>query len=130
MPARDSLSLEDGMRTVSCIATLALRIRVSMSAMGSVIVMRASPLSPTGLRHAGHLSRVCQLAQADTAETELAEHGPRPTAPLAAGIRTNLELRLALLLLDKRLFGHESVTAPRVGTGSRRHRAALDPRHW
>ena len=31
------------MRTVSCIATLALRIRVSMSAMGSVIVMAIAP---------------------------------------------------------------------------------------
>src|SRR5579871_464534 len=112
MPARDSLSLEDGMRTVSCIATLALRIRVSMSAMGSVIVMRASPPSPAGLRHAGHLSRMRELAQADAAEAELTEHRSRPAAPLAAGVGTNLELRLALLLLDERLLGHVVATAP------------------
>src|SRR5579859_4038164 len=40
MAASASFSFEDGMRTLSCIATLALRIRVSMSAMGSVIVIR------------------------------------------------------------------------------------------
>ena len=37
---RDFHVSEDGIRTVSCIATLALRIRVSMSARGSVIVIR------------------------------------------------------------------------------------------
>ena len=44
MAPRASLSLELGIRTVSCMATLALRILVSMSAIGSVIVMdRRSP---------------------------------------------------------------------------------------
>ena len=37
--ASASLSLEDGICTESCLAVFALRIRVSMSAMGSVIVM-------------------------------------------------------------------------------------------
>src|SRR5580700_12213916 len=45
MEARDSLSLEPGMRTVSNMAEFALRIRVSMSAMGSVIVMAAYQLA-------------------------------------------------------------------------------------
>src|SRR6516165_10463102 len=39
MEASDSFSFEPGMRTVSNMAELALRIRVSMSAMGSVMVM-------------------------------------------------------------------------------------------
>src|ERR1700727_1037977 len=43
--ASDSLSFEPGMRTVSNMAELALRIRVSMSAMGSVIVMAAYQLA-------------------------------------------------------------------------------------
>ena len=45
MEASDSFSLEPGMRTVSNMAELALRIRVSMSAMGSVIVMAAYQLA-------------------------------------------------------------------------------------
>src|SRR3984885_2631068 len=43
--ARDSFSLEPGIFTVSNMAELALRIRVSMSAMGSVIVMAAYQLA-------------------------------------------------------------------------------------
>ena len=43
--ARDSFSFEPGIFTVSCIAVLALRIRVSMSAMGSVIVMARPPFT-------------------------------------------------------------------------------------
>src|ERR1700694_5575211 len=98
MPARASFSLEDGMRTVSCIATFALRIRVSMSAMGSVMVMRGSPLSPAGLGHAGHFAGMNQLAQADPAQAELAEYRLGATATLATGIPPHLELRLPLLL--------------------------------
>src|SRR5271154_7157299 len=43
--ASDSFSLEPGIFTVSNMAELALRIRVSMSAMGSVIVMAAYQLA-------------------------------------------------------------------------------------
>src|ERR1700749_1115203 len=43
--ARDSFSLEPGIFTVSNIAELALRIRVSMSPLGSVIVMAAYQLA-------------------------------------------------------------------------------------
>ena len=70
------------MRTSSCIATLALRMRVSMSAIGSVIVIVRLP-SPAGLRHTGHLAGVHQLAQADAAEPELAVH--RRAAGRSAG---------------------------------------------
>ena len=59
-------------------AVLALRMRVSMSAMGSVIVMARLP-SPARLGDAGDLAGVHHHAQADTAEPELAVHG------LAAG---------------------------------------------
>ena len=65
------------MRTSSCIATLALRIRVSMSAMGSVMVISASLPSPAGLGHARDLAGMGELAQADAAETELAVHRTR-----------------------------------------------------
>jgi hypothetical protein len=45
MSASETLSLEPGIRTVSCWAELALRIRVNMSAMGSVMVMAAYQLA-------------------------------------------------------------------------------------
>src|ERR1041384_6268288 len=90
--ARASFTLELGMRTSSCIAMFALRMRVSMSEMGSVIVIGRLP-SPARLRDAGDLPGVHELAQADTAQAELPVHGVRPAAPLAAGVGTDLELR-------------------------------------
>src|ERR1700754_2834023 len=109
MAASDSLSFDDGMRTSSCMAMLPLRMRVSMSAMGSVIMIDQLP-SPAGLGHAGQLSRVRQLAQAHPAEAELAEDTVRPAAAAAAGVSPNLELGLALLLVDERFLRHWSLT--------------------
>src|SRR3954451_12170221 len=86
-------------------ATLALRIRVSMSAMGSVMVMVAPP-SPAGLLDAGQFPGVRELPEADPAEHELAEHRVGATAALAPGVGPHLELRLALVLLDQCLLGH------------------------
>src|SRR5438309_2178567 len=105
MPARASFSLDEGIRTLSCIAMLALRMRVSMSAIGSVIVIGAPP-SPTRLRDAGQLSGVRQHAHADAAQPELAVHGVWPAATAASGVRPHLELGLALLLLDQCLLCH------------------------
>src|SRR5437660_6162001 len=116
MAASASFSFDEGIRTVSCMATLALRMRVSMSAIGSVIVTgrpppgaavparqcslaRSSstrsrnappPRSPAGLRHAGHLAGMGQLAQADATDAELAVHGVGPPAPLATGVGPHL----------------------------------------
>src|SRR3981081_439573 len=106
MAASASLSFEEGMRTLSCIATLALRIRVNMSARGSVMVMQVVPSLPTGLGHTRHLARMGEFAQADTAQAELAEHRVRPSATAATGVGAHLELRLALLLDDERFLGH------------------------
>src|SRR3954453_1486583 len=94
------------MRTLSCIATLALRMRVSMSATGSVIVMRFALPSPARLRHAGHLAGVDHLPQADAAQAELAVHRARPVAPAAPGVGADLVLGLALRLLDECLLRH------------------------
>src|SRR5580698_11215793 len=115
MEARDSFSLEPGIFTVSNMAELALRIRVSMSAMGSVIVMAGLP---TCLRHAGDLAGMHHDAQADTAQPELAVDGLGPTTPLAAGVPANLELRGALLLFDQSLLRH-GVSGSPVGRESR-----------
>jgi hypothetical protein len=81
------------MRTSSCIATLALRMRVSMSAIGSVIVIvRPLTNSPSSRRD---LAGVDQLAQADAAQPNLryTERG-RPQRGTACRPRTlNLGLR-------------------------------------
>src|SRR3954451_10166880 len=55
------LSLEDGMAAESWYAWLAFRTRVSMSAMGSVIVMRVVPLSPRFLSLSGASRRAGPL---------------------------------------------------------------------
>src|SRR5215210_5465439 len=121
MAARASLSLDDGMRTLSWLAVAPLRRRVSMSAIGSVIVI-GGLLSPAGLGHAGNLAGVHHLPKADPAQVELAVHGARSPATSAAGVGPHLELRLALLLLDERCLGHETPQVPLlrgVGTSER-----------
>src|SRR6478736_6452441 len=106
------------MRTSSCIATLALRMRVSMSAIGSVIVIVRRP-SPARLGDAGDLAGVHELAQADPAQAELAVDRARPTAPAASAVGPDLVLGLALLLLDQRLLGH--LLSPFPGLGGLLH---------
>src|SRR5262245_30087383 len=98
--ASATFCFDDGIDTRSCIAVLALRTRVSMSAMGSVIIVGCLP-SPARLRQTGDLAGVRQLAQAHPAEAELAEHGAGPTAATAAAVGANLELGLACSLVDQ-----------------------------
>src|SRR5262245_9474913 len=93
------------MRISSWKATLPLRMRVSMSAIGSVMVMPAP--SPARLRHARDLTGVHHLPQADPAQAELAVHRVRTAAAVAARVRPHLELRLAPGLLDECLLRHE-----------------------
>src|SRR6056297_1280196 len=94
------------MRTSSCLAVFALRTRVSMSAIGSVIMMWVS--SPARLRQAGDLAGVGELAQAHTAEAELAVDRTGPAAAAAAGVAANLELRLRVGLVDQCFLCHLS----------------------
>src|SRR5580704_679644 len=112
MTARDSFSFELGILTLSCMAVLALRMRVSMSATGSVIVMSAFPPSPAGLGDTGDLPRVHHDAQADATEAELAQHGPGTAAAPAPRVRPDLELGRPLLLLDQCLLGHGARRSP------------------
>src|SRR4029453_13438295 len=115
---------ENGMVTRSWYAWLALRRRVSMSAIGSVIVMGIrqpfSPgfparglrrsggagLLPGSLRHTGQFAAVGHLADAHAAQTELAVDRGRAAATLAAGVGANSELGLRGSLEDQRLLGH------------------------
>src|SRR5258708_38006409 len=108
---------ELGMEACSCSALLALRMRVSMSAIGSV---STSSLLPTRLRHAGNRALVGELAQADPAEAELLEHRARPAAPVAARVVPHLELLRSPLLHDERGLGHaiSRSGAGRAGTSA------------
>src|SRR5690554_2303890 len=116
------LSFEYGMVTDSWYAELALRRRVSMSAIGSVIVIGALALPhrgfrrpdlrrsrlPAALRDARELAGKGHLAQADAAQAELAVDRVRTAAPLAPGVGAHRELRLAVRLLDQGSLRHVS----------------------
>src|SRR4026207_1498729 len=102
MRAISSFILEVGIEAESCSARLALRILVSMSAIGSVSTFLF--LLPARLRHSGDGALVRELAQADPADAELAIDRARATAPVAARVGPHLVLGLALLLDDERLL--------------------------
>src|SRR6266536_6050964 len=118
------LILEYGMPTVSWYAEFAFRSRVSMSAIGSVIVMALRPSSPrfplfpgdlrcarsrllpAGLGDAGQFAAVRHRAEADPAQAEPAVDGTRPAAAGAAGVTADLELGRPVRLGDQRLLRH------------------------
>src|SRR5699024_6304545 len=116
-----ALSLEYGMATASWYAEFALRNRVSMSAMGSVIVMGSAPflvvvsyrtfdvvVLPAALGDAGELAVQGHVPQADTAQAELAVHRTRTAALGASGVGTHAVLGLAVGLVDQGGLGHVS----------------------
>src|SRR5437762_9145148 len=114
--AIESFIFDAGMFTYSCFAVTALRIRVSMSAIGSVMFKacvssfsRAHPLQvlsgrtairdpalPARLLHSGQLSAKRHLPVADPAQREITDVRPRPSAQLAAVLRPHTVLRLAV----------------------------------
>src|ERR1700760_3535254 len=75
--------VEAGVTTLSRRRICAFRIRVSMSAMGSVRDIQVLSL-PARLDHAGHLPEIAELAQRDTAELQLAIVTARTAGQLAA----------------------------------------------
>src|SRR5579871_1895766 len=89
-----------GTSTVLWFAVLALRMRVSISAIGSVIDMCSSP-SPRRLRHARHDAGVRVLPKADAAHRKLAQIAARPPADPAPVVAAHLELRRATRLDDQ-----------------------------
>src|SRR5688572_24567905 len=96
MRASSALKADAGMSTSSRSAWSALRTRVRKSAIGSVIVM-VGALLPARLGEAGDLTLVGDLAQADSAEAELAQVRARAAAAPAAVVIPHLELRRAAL---------------------------------
>src|SRR6476660_4341570 len=96
MRAMPSFRRDVGISACSCSALLALRMRASMSATGSVSIW-----SPARFGHAWDHALVCQVPQADPAQAELAEHGARPAAAVAPAVGTHRVLLWALLLDPK-----------------------------
>src|SRR6478752_7026926 len=80
-------------------AEQAFRMRVSISATGSVRLIPSFPL-PAGLAHARDFPLEGELTETNTAEAELPQHGAAATAALAAAHRAHLELRSTLGSLD------------------------------
>src|ERR1700741_4003881 len=98
-----SLSLECGISHRSCRAREALRMRVSMSAMGSVIMG-----SPARLDHAGDFPPERENTEADSAKLELAVVAARAPADLAAVAVTRGELGPSIEFRELRSTGHGS----------------------
>src|SRR3569832_2742489 len=85
-----------------------LRMRVSRSAIGSVIMIAL--LLPARLDEAGNQSLQREIAHADAAKLEAPVDAARAAALLAACVSAHRELRLALALDDHRLLGHLPVS--------------------
>src|SRR5262245_55782613 len=102
--AISAFNFEAGISTRACLAIVALRIRASMSAIGSVIVHepcmdrphltppvilpprvpRTPPGLPTALDDAGNVTLERELPEAQPTERELPDEPARPAAQLAS----------------------------------------------
>src|SRR5947209_17649014 len=91
------LSLVAGMSTMGRSMRLALRSRVSMSAIGSVIM--AVVLSPARFLDAWDQSVAGHVAETNAAHAELAVDRPRPAAQAAPQPNADLVARPQLLLV-------------------------------
>src|SRR5258706_6798258 len=78
----DAFSLDAGIETSTCPTIWALRMRTSMSAMGSLMLI-VFPL-PACLDDAGHFALEREVAQLVAAQAELAIHAARPAGQRAA----------------------------------------------
>src|SRR5262249_27305077 len=111
MRAMSALSRDAGMSTRVCLAVTALRIRVSISAMGSVISqLSASSLDrlPAALGHARDVALERELPEAEAAQRKLPHVGARTAAQVAAVAQPDLEFRRLVFLGDLCSRGHVS----------------------
>src|SRR3954468_21555804 len=118
MRAISFFSFEAGISTVSLLARAPLRSRVRKSATGSVMLIA----SPARLRHAGDVAVVRELAQADPAHAELAEHGAGAAAAAAARVLARLVLGRARLAHPLRGLRHFRFLLGGRGLGGARRR--------
>src|SRR5260370_40346340 len=93
---------ENGISQLEWRAREALRMRVSMSAMGSLMLMGL----PARFGPARNFPRQRQFAEANAAQREAADEPARPSANLAATVRLHLEARRTSGFDDHGFFGH------------------------
>src|SRR5262245_17799123 len=78
----EAFSREAGITVSVCPTIWALRMRISMSATGSLMLIDIS--LPARLDHAGHLALEREIAQLVASQSELAVHAARPAGEGAA----------------------------------------------
>src|SRR5260221_8075496 len=106
MRAISAFRRDAGMSTRVPLAVTALRIRDSISAIGSVISLSAFESGnlvtqlPTTLRDTRDVAVKRELAETETAQGELAHVGARAPAQTAAVAQPDLELRRLRLFRD------------------------------
>src|SRR5450759_1957624 len=84
MRAISAFSLEAGTSTFGWRAPIALRTRVSMSAIGSLVIVLLLHFLPASLGHTRNLAIEGELTEAEAANSELAQERPRPSTTPAA----------------------------------------------
>src|SRR3990172_1653022 len=85
IPAMAAFIFDEGRATTVWPASIALRMRVNISAIGSVTLIRLSPCPlPAGLHHARDHAFQRLLAEADAAHGEAPDVAARPTADATA----------------------------------------------
>src|SRR5882724_12201604 len=104
MRAISAFRRDDGMSTRVPLAVTALRIRDSISAIGSVIsqlsTLKSEAQLPAALRHARHVAVKRELAETEAAQGELPHVGARAPAQTAAVAQPDLELRRLCFFRD------------------------------
>src|ERR1035438_6135413 len=98
MRAISAFSLEAGTSTFGWRAWIALRTRVSMSAIGSLVIVLLLHFLPASLGYAGNLTIQSELAEAQAANSELAQKcAGTSTAPATVPVAALQFGRLGLL---------------------------------
>src|SRR6478672_11892749 len=112
MRAISAFNFDVGTSTRACLDATALRTRVSMSEIGSVISLEPC-LLPAALRDARHIALERVLAEAEPAEGELPQERPGPAALLAPVARADLVLERLVFPGDLGCGGHRLVAPER-----------------
>src|SRR5437899_1450961 len=107
------------MSTRRCRAEQALRMRVNMSATGSVMLIPQYSL-PAGFTHARDFAAQREVPETNAAQAELAQVRALAAAALAARDHPRAELRLPLGLLDPALLRHGPLPVRPRGRAVRR----------
>src|SRR5215813_8931292 len=97
MRAISTFNFEEGRSTRGCLAREALRIRVSISATGSVVIR---PSLPAGLHDAGDFTLEREAAKTDSAHLKLSESSAGASANAAAIALADFVFQLLVRLRD------------------------------